>query len=441
MTEWRVVAHSMAVFVLIAILMSSSWVRRLPTPVSSKTSASHHLAVHLVQTGPAAGITSVGDYSEALLTQASTDPAKNVSLPVCDVCAHEPPRPDKKLTAQLLPSCCHPGGSWHRQCGAGKGHTFLQGVRVCNLRAGCAKCGVGQKRLAGGALDLNCCVGGGSWAGSCGHGRPFTYGEGFRTCHLEQLGDDDEQVGVPAWVAAPPLALSVSLAANETCAICPSVRHITDGTDDSSDTTSSSKASLRSCCDAGGSWHGTCSRHSSRTFAHGVRACNVQKCARCGIRRKSSGRADDLNCCHRGGSWWGRCGSLERFPFTAKEGYRTCNNVLADKATALEPSHTAGPFLPLSLSHQSGGNGNWTPASKLEGGLRLYCITLHSARKTLRRLRWQMRTQLHPSRVKVLHGVPADRALATAGVSSAHVEKVFGVQAATSTSFPPLPTR
>ena len=77
-------------------------------------------------------------------------------VPACPACA----LPDASATDtarigrpidRALPSCCHQGGSWHGDCGSGKTHSWIAGVRACNVRA-CSRCGV--THLAGGKVRL-----------------------------------------------------------------------------------------------------------------------------------------------------------------------------------------------------------------------------------------------------------------------------------------------
>ena len=60
----------------------------------------------------------------------------------------------------------------------------VDGVTAASARRRCALCG--SLKTHGGAIDVNCCSRGGSWAGQCGppgSGAAYTWKEGFRACN------------------------------------------------------------------------------------------------------------------------------------------------------------------------------------------------------------------------------------------------------------------
>ena len=86
-----------------------------------------------------------------------------------------------------LRSCCFDGGSWAQQCGDGREHSWMAGIRGCNVGRGCPRCGA--VNMSSGDVDLNCCNRGGSWYTLCGlpeRGWAFSWKEGFRICNAQR---------------------------------------------------------------------------------------------------------------------------------------------------------------------------------------------------------------------------------------------------------------
>ncbi|KAL1495943.1 hypothetical protein AB1Y20_014585 [Prymnesium parvum] len=375
-----------------------------------------------------------------------------------EVCAHCAPLAVRSNSSAAAPlrSCCHQGGAWERSCASEGPRTYASGLRACNLEAGCAVCAVGAARRKNGALDLNCCWPGGSWARHCGpraKGFAFTFSEGFRVCNGERLTHSTAAVGGGEAVPSPH---AVALAADEACAACaearPTSRRYEPG----------EEPPLSSCCHEGGAWDGLCGEGGPRTAAAGVRACNAV-CARCGYKHTShEGR--DANCCNRGGAWFGHCGPREDgWPFTVEEGYRACNPLTPAEAVNLSTRVAPADFVPLAFwradvdgrlrGGRQGGESTEasfaaaaegvdgeavdssrqgatrSPSADAGGGMRVYILTLQSRKAVERRWRHQLRRQVHPSRVAAVAGVPAAHALRVAGVALEDVGQVFGAQA------------